>query len=70
MRVSIGRIVHYRTHEGQAEPYAAIVTKVWGDACVNLTIFRDDGTTQLESSVLRYDNVTGGRQWCWPPHVE
>lgn len=70
MRPSIGRIVHFRTNEEQTEPYAAIVTKVWNDTNVNVTVFREDGSTQSETSVPHFSSITGGRQWSWPPLVQ
>lgn len=65
---SVGRIVHYReprvddTHAIRA----AIVTAVWTDTCVNLTVFdKRGGTFAVTSASLGVD----GGCWSWPERV-
>lgn len=71
---TVGRIVHYFPADGSAldsEPFAAIVTRVWSDECVNLFIC-DDGsgriTRNIETSLERSDAPKAGC-WMWPPRV-
>ena len=68
MKPSVGRIVHF--HIG-GEEHAAIITRVWSDWCVNLTVFDpSDGSTSARNSVCLAtgDHDLDGR-WCWPPRV-
>lgn len=62
---SIGRIVHYLAGEGQ--PLAAIITHVWNDACVNLTVFGPNGDTYGRTSVTFGGDRVGDCNW--PPRV-
>ena len=51
---TVGRIVWYfGAREGvpYTEPTAAIITKVWGDTCVNLAVFLADGTMGCKRDV-------------------
>lgn len=59
---SVGRIVHYREPrvEGGHEIRAAIVTRVWSDTCVNLTVFGADGGVY---------GVKSATAWSWPERV-
>lgn len=61
MKPTVGRIVYYKDGEHQA----AIITKVWSDTCVNLTVFNGNGNTEYHTSVV--NGVEGG-QWDWMPH--
>lgn len=75
---SVGRIVHYRpafddkmNSETKSQPYPAIITHVWGDECVNLSVFQD-GSYPLAGSSLAQTSVSkgeGDRSWSWPPRV-
>lgn len=65
MQPTVGRTVHFfDSNEG---PYAAIITRVWTDTCVNLTVFglNDQAAIVKTSVVLGSDNPTGYR-WAWP----
>lgn len=91
MTPSVGRIVHYHpadTHGKTAseaglrvrkgQPYAAIVTHVWSDTCVNLRVI-DDATYLLGSgsALPSVSSCTLGDPasppehgyWSWPPRV-
>lgn len=61
--ITVGRIVHYRYHDGQDIP--AIVTKVWNQTTVNLTLFPDhfSANPAWVESVLE---GTGEGTWHWP----
>lgn len=68
---TVGRIVHYRLKEGKSkgEIRPAIITRLWTDDCVQLTVFVDgsndgyDSLTIWETSVNRGDEVG---YWNWP----
>jgi hypothetical protein len=55
IKPTVGRIVWFypsrNENDIKPEPQAAIVTRVWGDNCVNLTVFSPGGTPLAESSV-------------------
>lgn len=59
---SIGTIVHFRAPcvDGDHTIRAAIVTRVWSPACVNLTVFAEDGSTYGVTS------ASLGSSWVWP----
>ena len=50
IKPTIGRVVLVRSHAGQIDPYPALVTKVWGDQCINVAGFNDGGTAFAHSS--------------------
>lgn len=64
---SIGRIVHWWDHMGPeggpGRAHPAIITRVWSDTSVNLTVFRD-GSVPIPASSQQL-----GRHWTWPPYV-
>lgn len=69
MKPTVGRIVHYH-QAGYEEPLAAIITKVWTDHTVNLTVFYPDGATTARSSVSLVENdVPSWGFWSWPPRA-
>ena len=47
---TVGRVVWYKS-DWEAEPLAAIITKVWNDTMVNLVIFDANGNTTGKTSV-------------------
>lgn len=75
---SVGRIVHYTppnpTASGKVQPYPAVITHVWSDSCVNLSV-HNDGSFPLDD--LKPTSVTQAgdpsqptpRSWSWPPRV-
>jgi hypothetical protein len=77
---SIGRIVHYVLPDGRhpGEVRAAIITRVWGDTCVNLQVFIDGKNdyddpqnidhTWKTSAILGSETQSG--HWFWPPFVK
>jgi len=70
---SLGRIVLFRAHHanGKSE-HPAIITRVWSNECVNLTVFPDTQLPISYTSVLQNESLTEGWQscaWRWPPRV-
>lgn len=69
MKPSIGRIVHFVEN---GIHFAAIVTKIWSDTCINLYVF-DDGSGNLSSntktSVVYYEDASQDYTWHWPEKV-
>ena len=74
---TVGRIVHF-TPGGfdniakSEQPLAAIVTYVWGERMVNLTVFDTNGSPHSRTSVslLQDDDMpTDGNAYCaWMPY--
>jgi hypothetical protein len=61
IKPTVGRVVWY--HPGKwagdlpkisGQPWAAIVTGVWSDTCVNLAVFDANGNAHKDTSVLLY----------------
>ncbi len=84
MKPSIGRIVHFvqKKPAGYGEGVVhlpAIITAVWGDACVNLQVFTD-GTNSDEQNMAPVKWMTSvtldesaepqPRTWHWPERIE
>lgn len=73
---SIGRIVWFKSNHRadflEADEAPAIITRVWSDTCVSLTVFRDGNTPITVSSVALVDDdkalIEGGRSWRWMPY--
>lgn len=68
---TVGRIVHFRPElsQNKGQPYPAMITHVWSDTCVNLSVF-NDGSYALPPEHLKPTSVTlgdGPRSWGWPP---
>jgi len=67
---SIGRIVIFnkKVADGTIAKYAAIITHVWNDTCVNLKAFGKDhnDTDVVSTSCVQGD---GESQWNWPERV-
>ena len=71
---SIGRIVHYTPDEPSAsarkgQPWAAVITHVWSDFCVNLGVFSDGSFRLEELKPTSVEFGNGPRTWTWPPRV-
>lgn len=76
---TVGRIVHYHVYpvrDGKLQPYAATITHVFGDNCVNLSIVNDISypldPTQVFSPIVNRASVDYGEQpgcWSWPPRT-
>lgn len=71
---SIGRIVHVKNFhlaDGRlcAIPQAAIITHVWGDDCINATIFPSMEQVCFGSSVVKERDGYTGVTWDWPARV-
>lgn len=69
---SVGRIVLFRSElaNGVTE-HAAMVTRVWSDTTVNLTVFLDGGAVIAPTSVTLDENMesTNKHAWRWPPRI-
>jgi hypothetical protein len=64
MKPTPGRIVNYFDSVGT---HVAIITKVWSDTCVNLSVIRDGaGSFDCRTSVLLGQNENN---WDWPERV-
>lgn len=65
---SVGRVVHYVSSLGQH--WAAIITHVWSDSCVNLAVFDSNGVASNATSVC-YDGdaLPPAYTWHWPERV-
>lgn len=71
MKPSVSRIVHFVM---QDQHFAAIVTKVWSDTCVNLQVFNNGSPNELEqvfprTSVVLDATGTMDYSWHWPETV-
>lgn len=73
---TVGRIVHYtpqadpRGERNKGQPYAAVITHVWGPEVVNLHVFNDGSFPLWDSDANRPTSVqrgTGQGTWSWPP---
>lgn len=74
MKPTIGRIVHYRNTETEAQfqngaqVVPAIITRVHSDNAVNLTVFTDSGGGVHQKTSVSLG--TGAGTWAWPERVE
>lgn len=75
-RPSIGRIVHFYAtwledfQPNGNGPYAAIVTRVHSDNCVDLQPFGAPGAREVQSSVVEKASAQGASAWWeWPPRT-
>ena len=79
---SVGRIVHFYSKNPKQQwnnagigPYAAIVTQVWTDECVNLCVFPNCSLMAAQCSVpytsVLQSTASGDQMvwWEWPPRV-
>lgn len=69
---SIGRIVLFRGEKSNGvNEHPAIITRVWSDTCVNLTVFLDNGAPIVPTSVNHEENLESSTNpaWRWPPRV-
>lgn len=74
---SIGRIVLFKSKEPNdlgngAEEVPAIITRVWSEQMVNLTVFRDNAAPITKTSVGYADDLDASGNyfaWRWPPRV-
>jgi hypothetical protein len=69
---TVGRIVHYTNlgdKDGKFPPeqQAAIITRVWADNHVSLTIFYPTGMFQMET--VPFSEVYERGHWSWPPRA-
>lgn len=77
MTPSLGRIVLYHgphgyngERGGSAIESPAIVTAVWSDYCVNLSIIPDGGSVEVRTSVVLDESFEQATGWRWPPRAE
>lgn len=77
MRPAVGRIVHVfitdpeRQHNGMgAGPYAAMITQVYTDDCINAVVQPPGVEPWHTASILRGDELsTMSQHWRWPERV-
>ena len=72
---SVGRIVHYmpkHVEDNKGQPYPAVITHVWSETCVNLSV-ANDGSFPLcdppRPTSVCFDADGAPGTWCWPPRV-
>lgn len=66
---SVGRIVHFFEDVG-SEPQAAIITEVFSDDCVNLTIFPSVQPPIVDkTSISKKTEFQKSYCWDWPARV-
>jgi len=75
---SVGRVVIFQPSGNTQKPsgYPAVITQVWSDTCVNLSV-QNDGSYPLQDGQLRPTSVSqlpadapaGTSGWSWPPRV-
>lgn len=67
---SIGRIVIFKGEAANGvTEHPAVITRVWSDTCVNLTVFFDAKAPEVRTSVTRTDTTkidSGTWGWEWP----
>ncbi len=75
IKPTVGRVMWYWPFkmEDGGQPYAAIVTRVWGDNMVNLAVFDDGGVLQPKHSVPIVQDgspyTAGASPYCeWMPY--
>lgn len=67
MTPTIGRVVIFSGEMSNgALEHPAIITRVWGPECVNLTVFLDNAAPRSWTSVML---GTSGIHWRWPERV-
>jgi hypothetical protein len=77
MAPTVGRIVNYwpgtdteaGSNSNAAGPVPAIITRVWSEVCVNLTIFPDFSLPICRTSVLLAELPQQSARWSWPERV-
>lgn len=68
MKPSIGRIVIFIGKESNSSfEHPAIITRVWSDDCVNLTVFLDNTAPMVFTSITQ--NEGAQYRWKWPERV-
>lgn len=72
---TVGRIVLFRSNNQEqmgngALEVPAIVTRVWGQNCINVQVMRDSASPLWLTSVLYADGEPGDGQfgWRWMPY--
>jgi hypothetical protein len=72
MKPTVGRIVHYRGDEfNGVSVHPAIVTRVWNDGLVNLTVFPDAHAPIVRTSVYLLSKDDNAKNTAfWPPITE
>lgn len=70
IKPTVGRVVLIFQTDAQVDPYPALITKVWGDANINVAGFNDGGTPFSESSIVLVQDgaIVTGRRAEWMPY--
>ena len=58
------------THDETGRKHLALITKVWTDGKVNLTVFHDHGTPAAKPYVARDDSRNTPDTWSYPEKGE
>lgn len=73
MKPSVGRIVHFAGGDFEVmkgeEAIAAIVTKVYTDTHVALTVLAPNTPPMFLDSIPYSEEPNSGMRWFWPPRV-
>ena len=76
MKPSVCRMVHFVADQpGKEYHYAAVVTHVWTETCVNLQVFpkgspMDERAAGTKTSVIYDESGTKPYSWHWPEREE
>lgn len=70
IKPTIGRVVLVFQSDSQADPYPALITKIFSDAMINVAGFNDGGTPFSESSItlVQDEPAPTGRRAEWMPY--
>jgi hypothetical protein len=67
---SVGRIVLYsRLDSNGRTEHPAIITNVFSDTTVNVTVFPDVAPMSQSRTSVVYNDTPGNHTWRWPPRV-
>lgn len=67
---AVGRIVLVNSTQWPGEDKPGIVTKVFSETCINVTVFAESGVHLHSSSVMTEDFENSGQPygWHWMPY--
>ena len=67
---SLGRIVIFHGLESNGiNEHPAIINRVWSDTTVNLTVFPDNNSPIVKTSVVLDESKQQTAGWRWPERV-
>ena len=56
-------------HNNTSE-HPAVITKIWTNTCVNMTIFPDCNSPDNKTSIIQDEELKQLKGWRWPPRVK